>query len=329
MGRFLFSAGIAAAVLLAGASAQAAGVSDQHRSTSVIGGYAGVVQTELDNPEVGLNESAEGYLVGLDAYFNTWLSSNFATQFDLNARFTGGQEFEPGVVSYGESFSGGVHVAYRDPEKFALGVFGAAQKAGYHTEFGDGFAPGIGLVGVEGQAYVDDLTIYLQAGVAQGDRVDIGGGAFYRDYGQFKFVRGVLRYFLNDNLKLSAEASYAEGEIGYYAFQGDYVGTEVPVSIATIKLGVDWRPDGSDASFFAAYEASLNSQSISGVDRSSIDHRLLAGLKIDFAAETLKARDREGVTWDLPQLADGIAQGNNLNYCFIGDCFPNNVPLPP
>jgi len=335
MERLLFAAGVTAALLMAG-NAQAAGVSEQHRSSAVVGGYGGYINSNLTNP--GINQDfpnenltindAEGFLVGIDAFWNGWHGDNVATQLDFNAQATGPLAYDPLNPTYGQWVNGAVHVAYRNPEQFAVGAFGAAQRAAYGS---DGL--GMALVGAEGQAYLDDLTIYLQAGVAYTSPTE-PGFYDYRDYGTFAFVRGVLRYFLTDNLKLSAEGTYGEGEIGYYTFSGqngndpEHEGAVVPGKLAMARLAVDYRPDDSDASFFAAYESSYLTQSWDGVTRSSLNQRLMAGVKVDFGAETLKTRDREGVTWDVPNVVGAIGQSAQSDFCFIGDCFYPLDPTP-
>lgn len=336
MARLFQVVSISAAVLLLGTAVQAAGVSDQHRSTAVVGGYGGYLNSDLTNS--GINQSfpnedvpildAEAFLAGIDAYWNGWHGDRFATQLDFNGQVTSALAYDPEEPTYGQWVNGAVHVAYRNPELFAVGAFGAAQRAATGPD-----ALGMALAGVEGQAYLDNLTIYLQGGVAFTSPAEPDFNN-YRDYGTFAFVRGVLRYFLTDNLKLSAEGTYGEGEIGYYTFSGQngddpvHDGAVVPGRLAIARLGVDYRPDDGDASFFAAYEASYLSQSWDGVTRSSLNQRVLAGIKVDFGAETLKSRDREGVTWDVPNVVGAIGQSAQSDFCYIGDCYYPLDPTP-
>lgn len=325
--RFRLAAAIAA---IAVATPVVAGqVSDSHRATAVIDGYLGVISDDLDNPGTDAVD-AVGYLIGGDGFFNGWIDGDWAVQLDLNAEIAGPLEYLPGEGTYRTALAGAAHVAYRDPEQYAAALFGAVQQVTDTVDDDETGSLAYALIGAEAQAYLDDLTLYVQAGVALTEPGEPDGGASYRDYGTFGFVRGVLRYFLTDNLRLQAEATYGQGTVGYYSFGvPDYIGADVPVTLTMIRLQADYRPDDSDFSYFAAYEASLNSQEVSGVARSSLAQRVMVGVKLDMGAETLKTRDREGVTWDVPQITGAIAQGNPLDYCFIGDCFPDNVPLPP
>ncbi len=200
MARLVQVVGISAAVLLLGTAAQAAGVSDQHRSTAVVGGYGGYLNSDLTN--AGINQGfpneavpildAEAFLVGIDALWNGWHGDSFATQLDFNAQVTSPLAYDPEEPTAGQWVNGAVHVAYRNPELFAVGAFGAAQRASYEWD-----ALGMALAGAEGQAYLDDLTIYLQAGVAYTSPAEPVFNN-YRDYGTFAFVRGVLRGFARE-----------------------------------------------------------------------------------------------------------------------------------
>jgi len=336
MARLLKVVGISATALLFCTAAHAAGVSEQNRSTAVVGAYGGYINSDLTNS--GINQmfpnddvpllDAEAFLVGIDAFWNGWHGDTIATQLDFNAQATSALAYDPADPTSGQWINGAVHVAYRNPEQFAVGAFGAAQRSAYGYD-----ALGMALVGVEGQAYLDDLTIYLQGGVTYTSPAE-PGFYNYRDYGSFAFVRGVLRYFLTDNLKISAEGTYGEGEIGYYTFSGqngndpEHEGATVPGKFAMARLGVDYRPDDGDASFFAAYEASYLTQSWDGVTRSSLNQRVLAGIKVDFGADTLKSRDREGVTWDVPNVVGAVGQSAQSEFCFISECYYPLDPTP-
>ena len=97
----------------------------------------------------------------------------------------------------------------------AIAGFGALQSETGSNEFGTEWS----LVGAEAQAYTDNLTFYAQGGLALPIPQDVNtNGAFWQTYGNFAFVRGVLRYFPTDNIRLQAEATYARGTINYFAF---------------------------------------------------------------------------------------------------------------
>lgn len=78
----------------------------------------------------------------------------------------------------------------------------------------------------------------------------------------------------------------------------------------------------------AAYDASYLTQSWDGVTRSSLNQRVLAGIKVDFGADTLKSRDREGATWDVPNVAGAVGQSALFGFCFISECYYPLDPTP-
>lgn len=317
------------------APAMAEEVSQENVTTAVVGGYAGWLWAGLNNP--GYDPSgppltdAKSYILGLDAYLNHWLSGNTAVQLDLNGQISGPLEFDPsyGPV-YGRWMNAAAHAAYRNPAQFAGALFGAVQSASYTAQGDDASPISYGVVGVEGQVYAGDLTFYGQAGIAlSGTRADLTqqtGGA--RGYGDFAYVRGVVRYFPTDNLRLYAEALYGQGNVSYYTDAGvlNWVGGDVATTIAAVKLGGDYRPDDQKFSYFAAYDAGLNWQQLGAETRSSFDQRVTIGLKLDLDADSLKTRDRQGVTWDVPLIAGLVGQGNQLTYCFDECSFASPPP---
>lgn len=319
---------IAASVLLLGSSAYAGEVSEQMQTTAVVSGHVGGLLVDLTNPGGDPEPTdAVGYLLGADGFFNHWFTGNVAFQGDLNVEISGPLGFYDEPV-YGRWLSGAGHLAYRDPEAFAAGVFGALQSASYfYPEYDETYAVPYGILGVEGQVYTDTLTFYGQAGIGFDlDPAPDPVAQLTRDYGQFAYVRGVLRYFPTDNVKLSVEGLYGVGSIRYGEFmEGE---ADADVTITSVKLGADYRPDDSDLSYFVSYQGTLLNTAIATDSRSSLEHRLLAGVKFDIGAETLKQRDREGVTWDVPQLAGMMGQADQLSYCFaVGEC-PYATDLP-
>jgi hypothetical protein len=267
---------------------------------------------------------AVGYLVGGDGFSNTWLGKTLAAQFDGNFR---GYTAAGGAGINGFSawnFDAGAHLAYRDPDKDAAAVFGALDISNGATfaDVGNGRSTAFGLLGAEGQAYLNNVTLYLQGGVALPLPQDVNtNGAFWQTYGTFAFVRGVLRYFPTDNIRLQAEATYAHGTIDYFGFMAGPPGV-ADVNILNARLEADYRPDGSNASYFAAVEGTVNQQTEGNVTQQVSSVRLLSGVIVDFGQDTLKARDRKGVTWDLPRFGDMMQTGDSVNFCNDSGCVP-------
>lgn len=296
--------------------------------TGVIDAYGGGLYQSFDNP--GWNtpiSDASAFLLGVDGYFNGWIDGNSAVQFDLNAWAAGPLQYWSDYAPYVGSLNAATHLAYRDPDQYAAGAFGAMQQSFEGTTFDDKSTINYSIFGIEGQYYTDNLTFYGQAGLALGPGLTGQVNASERrDYGDFGFVRAELRYFPTDNIRLAASALYGEGDTGYYQF--NFGGAQVPTKLAALRLSADYRPDDQNFSVFAAYSAGLNWQSISNVTRSALSQRIEVGMRFDIGADNLKTRDRQGVTWDVPDIAGLVGQSNGIDFCFDPDCWPNNVPLP-
>ncbi|EFK95589.1 conserved hypothetical protein, partial [sediment metagenome] len=173
-----------------------------------------------------------------------------------------------------DTVGAGLHLFWRDPNRYAFGVFGSYSS----TSAGDSFNEY--MVGPEGQIYIDDVTLYGQAYFG---RVETS----FNDDADVWGVRGVARYFLQDNFKL-------EGEIGYRSFDFDFA----EIDVWTFATQADYRFSDSPFSVFGRYELNMFSDD----DGDNLDvHKFIVGLRGTFGADTLKEEDRFGATMDLPR----------------------------
>lgn len=302
--------------------ALAAGPADPYETTGVADVYAGIYSAStqsIDPPQT----DAVGYLIGGDGFSNHWANANVAAQFDGYFRgYTAAGGSDPLQFS-AWNYAGGAHLAYRDTQRAAGGVFGALELsngATFAAADSGGRSAAFALLGAEGQAYLDNVTLYLQGGVALPLPQQLNtNGAFWQTYGTFAFVRGVLRYFPTQNIRVQAEATYAKGTIDYYGFMAGPPGV-ADTDVLSGRLEADYRPDGSAMSYFGALEGVLNSQTSGGTTQQTSSVRLLGGMVIDFGADTLQGRDRKGVTWDLPRLNDMLQSGDAINFCNDSGC---------
>lgn len=320
--RSIFTLAAAAASIVLAFPVVAGSVSDSHRTTAVGALYAGIFSATSS----GIDDinAVGGWLAGGDTYLNHWFDPNWAVQLDGNLRYYAPAEFETGSSWSSTEWAVGGHLAYRDPDQMALGVFGAltSYSSAYES---DGFAFGqgaVGVLGVEAQAYLDDVTLYGQAGVALPGNQDINTlGDRWKEDGTHMFVRGVVRYFPEDNIRLSAEGMLALGTVTHFGFSAsDPPSESADSAILTGRLEAAYRPDESELSYFAAVEGVHNQQTFADITRSQTQFRAMAGLRFDLGADTLKSRDREGVTFDLPRLADALGTGNEISYCVASEC---------
>lgn len=324
----LVMATAAVACLASAFPVAAGGVSESHKTTAVAALYAGIFAATSSGVETFFHNGtpladANSWLAGGDMYLNHWFDPNWAIQLDGNLRYYGSAELQPGYPQTTTEWTMGGHLAYRDPDAGAVGAFAAITNyVGTDIASGTSFGQGaVGLIGGEGQVYLDDVTLYGQAGVALPGNQDINtNGDRWKEDGMHGFVRGVVRYFPGDNLRLSAEGMLAMGTVTHFGFAMSNPPSGIADSvILSGRLEAAYRPDQTDLSYFAAVEGVHNQQTYADITRSQTQFRAMAGLRFDLGAEALKSRDREGVTFDLPRLADGLGTGNDVSFC-VDEC---------
>ncbi|TPL85967.1 hypothetical protein [Mesorhizobium sp. B2-3-12] len=163
---------------------------------------------------------------------------------------------------------GAIHGYYRDPDRFAAGVF-----ATYTAfDFGGDLNPSSYSVGPEVQVYVGNLTLYGQAYVGQ-----LNFGDFHGDeWG----VRAVARYFIQKNLRLDGEFLFNRLDEG---FNLDVIGGAVQAM---------YRFDATPWSLFGRYQFERTKGGSFGADK------FVIGLRASFGSNSLLDEDRTGATMD-------------------------------
>lgn len=165
--------------------------------------------------------------------------------------------------SVGTTFTGVLHAFYRDPQSYALGVYGGG--------FGGGGAGGAFVVGLDGLLYMSRTTFYAQAGYFTGDTVGDGGQ-----------IVGTARYFPTDNTKIQGSVGYAASNAGVSVFG---------IS-ATAEMRFDQTP-------FSAFVTGTYLTGSSMTDDAGI---VMMGARMYFNNQTLFQNDREGVTTNFVKL---------------------------
>lgn len=194
--------------------------------------------------------------------------------------------------NYTGSFLGGTHLSWRNPEEWLLGAFiGVGNGFNASDETTTAY-----LVGVEGQYYLTDWTFYGQVGYADADEVDTGTPDAFRDAW---FGRGVARFFVDGNVKLEGELSYASGEAD--------TGPTDDMDVLGWGARYERTLPSMDAAFFLAYQG--NHYNNDSEARSVTEHTLKLGLNFAFGIEGQKYIDRHGATLDLPMVTRWSAYG--------------------
>ncbi len=181
----------------------------------------------------------------------------------------------------------GAHLSLRDPSRGLVGVFGAYGHSALYEE--DPYS--MALLGVEGQAYVGQMTLYGQMGV--GDVVSDPSND-NQGFNNGWFVRGVGRYFVADNTKLELEASYAAASP--YT-DGDDDGKFYGWGASAETRLTEAYPIHGTLSYRGTHLDATTE------DDTQTEHTVMLGLKMLVGEDrTLLEVDRGGATLDLPGL---------------------------
>jgi len=231
----------------------------------------------------------DGWLLGGDAKANVWLTPSVSTQFDLRGE-AGRYSEDDGGGTQSESrvnFTAGGHLTWRNPEMYALGVFGGISGGSILDEVGDETRYFIGL---EGQYYLNDITLYGQVGFS--DIVE--GDDDHSEMTEAWFARGVARWFVTANDKI-------EGEFGYYYSDDIVTGGQGPVTNYNWGALYEHRFMTSPFSAYVEYDG-LSRDDDSHGDDGVVEHIFMVGARIHFGQPDLKTADRYGATLDLPDV---------------------------
>jgi hypothetical protein len=224
--------------------------------------------------------------LGGEAKLNVAFSSNINLQVDML-----------GVASFADSngldldrdtgVQGAAHLYYRT-NQFAAGVVG-----------GVGVSSGAALVtadyyfaGVEGQYYLDNITIGLNAGYLDSSIDTLMGGADDLFLNDAWYVGGEVRYYANEKTTFSASLGYISGEADF----GNW-------DVETIHWGakVEYRPEPKEPlSLFVAYEGRTSeADAVVGPSYEKDTHTIKVGVTFSFGVDGTKMeQDRSGPSFN-------------------------------
>ena len=197
--------------------------------------------------------------------------------------------------TYMHSYVGGLHLGWRNPELGSFGAFGSVGHVRINSvdeHDPDTIVWGLGL---EGQAFFDPFTLYLQAGYL--DREPLSRGGDVDALKNAGFGRALGRYFFGDDLKLEAEASYTRCKMDP---------DEDNVWILGWGAELEYRLRGTPVSGFLRYTGARYDQD----DDWDVlyEHRIGFGVRVYFGQESLRANDRHGASLDLPRYPEWNGQ---------------------
>jgi hypothetical protein len=185
--------------------------------------------------------------------------------------------------SGGDVFNVGAHVFWTGTDWLLGGYAGGASLNSAGASLSDW------VVAAEGQYHTGRLTLAATVSYSELDTPAFDG------FDQWN-VNGALRYFVTDNFSLEANGAWLETTftLGGFStsFSGSYFG-----------LGAEYQFDTHPVSIFAAYRHTDLGNGGSNIDTWGI------GLRWNFGAGTLIARDRAGERLRRPEGAIEVLQG--------------------
>ncbi|MEQ1519788.1 MAG: hypothetical protein ABL936_00795 [Aestuariivirga sp.] len=228
------------------------------------------------------------------------LGTSFAVQADGQVAYSSNALFGSEQDDlFQSSYLLGGHMSWRNPSAGLLGgftAFGGGDHDDDVTPYADFFA-----LGGEGQFYLDDMTVYIQAGYLDSDN----DSDFIRNAG---FVRGVLRWFFTPDNRLQTELTYVDGTSDSGGDEADTTVLEWSVRYDTVLPNL---PILGDTNVFIGYRGTDFDKN--GSDPGGFtDHTVLLGFAHSFGANSVQEMDRSGATLDLPNFGRWVAAGETL-----------------
>lgn len=246
----------------------------------VIGGGAGIVHYTEAYTSTGYSDfdsyNGHAFRGFTSAAYN--FTPVLGAQGDLLADFQS-VDFDGTTVTR-TNLDGALHLFYRDPQTFLLGGFvqlGSTTFSfeSYQSTFNRAYA------GIEGQLFLENFTLYGQAGVSH--ITDAGYPDF--NFGGY-FATLEARYFLTPDFRI-------EGHVGVGTFD---IYPDVNTSTLNIGASAEYRLPDSPFSLFASYDFNSATEDFGSGSYTVGEHRFMIGAKFNFGSETLLDRDRNGVS---------------------------------
>lgn len=189
------------------------------------------------------------------------------------------------------SIDGALHGFYREADKFLVGGF---IQFGRDSVAFDGVEAGEidrAYIGGEAQVFVENLTLYGQAGMQQ---YQSNGGLDFGMDGWFGSLEA--RYFLTPDLRIEARVGLSTLDLGLL---------DISATTLTAGVGAEYRFDTLPVSVFARYDFAQTSYDFD--PSPAIDsHRVTVGARFGIGEDSLLDRDRNGASLKPVQFNVGV-----------------------
>ena len=253
-----------------------------------ISGYIGLYGGwERDRQPDGFDTSNIGVFGG-EGRVNVWFNSAWSGQLDVEAEGTGHFKNREDGRLYG--LIGG-HLTYRNPQTWAMGLFGGIVDDNQTHGFGTNIH---GLIGYESQYYLGNFTLYTQSGYL--GVIDSNKNSANEYQNRLLFSRLVARYFVTPTTKLQAEIGYGSGSYHHASRDKD--------SILNWGALIETQFSGPWSGFLEYAGSATHNKFEGGREREDL---FLAGLKLYFNQQTLQSNNNTGATFDMPRFIRALS----------------------
>ena len=179
------------------------------------------------------------------------------------------------------SLDGALHLFYRDPDRFLLGGFVQLGSDTYENDLGYSQRATRAYLGLEGQVFVDSLTLYGQIGATSisFDDPEVEGT------GWFGTIEA--RYFLTPDFKIAASAGFVQYDLDIFGMDSAstnlMVGASAEYKLPDLPISLLAKVD---------YVQATTDQFDAVADQT----RVMFGVKFAIGEDTLQDRDRGGAS---------------------------------
>ena len=275
-----------------------------------ISGTVGIYGAYMDLEEGGEEEGgsrqfeANPWAIGGDARVDIPFNDYVSLQLDQYG------EGLFGDLETSENYTGGyltgAHLTYREMDRYLLGAFAGVGKVHFASTSDDAYTQW--LVGVEGQAYFGNTTLFGQGGYSD---VDSNDSTSQNSLAEAWFLRGVARHYMNGgDTKLEGELGWAHGVNdnvggGNGTDSVDAIWWGAEIEHAVWSFGYD-----GFVSLFGRYEGYYYDEDNQSGGDETTNHVFILGARFDLNQENPLMRERNGVAVNLPNMTriNGLAR---------------------
>lgn len=248
---------------------------------SIYGGYLGYEQGQVD-----ISDQDQGN-AGARGSYSLPLSSRISAQFDLLGEVNVTGSGDDDDLTRGD-YMGAVHLDMRDPSSYLFGIFAGGGQSFDDGDNDDDSIP-FWFVGLEGQKYINNLTLGGQLGYLDSD------DNYDETISNALFVRAAAGYYFGENTKLSGDLAFLRGDrvngsssrrgtmdVISWGARLDHFSSKLPVGLSLSYNGFDYEgdreSDESDAPF--VHEVRIGASLLLGTGSLMENDRRAAGAEL-------------------------------------------------